>query len=508
MGELSPIDRNILNQRTAEQLEAFYKVQAAYVLTDFYEFVTEVLGIRDLEQFHIDLCNFMQNPEFKKKLILLPRGHLKSTIVTVGYAVWRIAKNPKIRILIANGTAPMAEAFLSQIKAHLQKNQNFLNLFGDLTVGAPKWSEGAIQLARPGSYDAKENTVTAFGVGGNLVSQHYDLILMDDIVNRENTHTADRIADVAMFYKDIQDLVDNPLTSEQIIIGTRWHEGDLYGSILSDDNPEKKSFGIMIRDAVEGQFEFIKKPGGSFGIQGGEILFPRKFPREALEDLLNSKGPSEFSAQYMNDPVPASESTFKHEWKYYEEDDLRGKELLHYITLDPAFFDPNSRSTDLDYCVFLVNAVDADNNWHIRDIVRDRMQPKDIIDMLFYLDQQWKPKTIGIESVAFQKVLSYYARQAMRERNQFLPITELKHAGSNAKSKYERIQALEPRYAVGSILHGRNVRHIATLEMELRRFPRAKTDDVADALASQLEIAHPPSKRERRGSGSVPIYPA
>lgn len=96
----------------------------------------------------------------------------------------------------------------------------------------------------------------------------------------------------------------------------------------------------------------------------------------------------------------------------------------------------------------------------------------------------------------------------MRERNQFIPITELKHFGTHAKSKTDRIQSLEPRYAVGSILHNRNVRHMPTLEMELRRFPRAKTDDVADALASIQEIAHPPRVRDKRSSGHIPNYPA
>lgn len=508
MENLSELTREELNYLVVDQMDTFKKAKRMYMLHSFFDFCCEVLGMKDLQPFHKDLCNFMQDNRDKKRLILLPRGHLKSTIVTVGYSLWRIAQNPKIRILIANATSPMAEAFLSQIKAHLQKNPEFIDLFGDLTKGSVKWSTEAIQLARPGSYDSKENTVTAFGIGGNLVSQHYDVILMDDLVNRENIHTPDRIADVMTFYKDVQDLVDDPLRSEQILIGTRWHEADLYGTILDDANPEKHKFAVMKREAVEGAYELIKKPDGRFGIEGGQILFEVKFPREALEDLLNAKGPSEFSAQYLNDPVPSSESTFKYDWKYYEEDDLRGKEVYHYITLDPAFFDPHSKKTDLDYTVFLVNAVDAENNWHIRDIIRDRMKPEDIIEMIFDLDLKWKPKAFGIESVAFQKILAYEARRRMRERNRFIPIVELKHAGSNAKSKYERIQALEPRYAIGSILHGKEVRHTTTLEMELRRFPRARTDDIADALANQLEIATPPRKNERRGRGGVPVYPA
>jgi len=502
------LDRSEINRLVADQLEIFHEVKKRYVLQDFFAFCTDVLNMKDLQPFHQELCNFMQDNKNKKRLVLLPRGHLKSTIVTVGYALWRLAQNPKIRILIANATSPMAEAFLSQIKAHLERNISFTELFGDYSKDAKRWSDSAIQLARPDSYESKENTITAFGIGGNLVSQHYDVIIMDDLVNRDNIHTPERIADVMTFYRDVQDLVDNPITSEQIMIGTRWHEADLYGVIMDDSNPERSKFAIMKREAVEGGYEIVKKETGHFGIEGGKILYESKFSKEALEGLINAKGLTDFSAQYLNDPVPSSEATFKHEWKYYEEDDLRGKEVHHFITLDPAFFDPAKKSTDLDYCVFVVIAVDNDNNWYIRDIVRDRMTPKEIVEMVFQLDTQWHPRAFGIETVAFQKILSYTVKQEMRERNKFIPIVELKHAGASAKSKYERIQSLEPRYAVGSVLHNRNTRHITTLELELRRFPRGRTDDVADALASMMEIAIPPKRSGRRSEGYLPSYPA
>jgi predicted phage terminase large subunit-like protein len=503
---LTQIRQELLEQ-TQRQYDVFIKAQRRYVLQDFWEFSKEVIGWKDIyEPLHRPLCNFVQDNRDYKKLILLPRGHLKSSIITIGYTLWSIAKNPKNRILIANGTYPLAATFLSQIKDHLQKNKKFVELFGDLTTGASKWAEDAITVKRKESYEAKEATVTVFGIGGNLVSQHYDIIILDDLVNRENIHTSDRISDVITFYKDVLDLLEPG--GELMVIGTRWHEADLYGWILDETNPEHYEYKFMTRTAVEGDYEIVKNSQGGFEINGGEIIFPAKFSREHLNSLLN-KGIGDFSAQYLNDPVPSTESIFRYDWKYYEDDDLKGKELIHYIGVDPAFYDPNSRNLDVDYTAFVVVAVDAENNWYVRDIIRQRMQPKEIIDMLFELDSFWKPKTIGIESVAYQKVLFFFAREMMRERNQFLPITELKHAGVNAKSKGERIQALEPRYAVGSIFHSRSVRQITALEVELRRFPRGKTDDVADALADILEIAHPPAKRqEREGRSGFPRYPA
>jgi len=495
---------------TEQQYRLYIEAKRKYVLQDFWEFNKEVVGWKDLnEDLHKPLCNFIQDNQSKKRLIMLPRGHLKSSVVTVSYALWKIAQNPKVRILIANATAPMACTFLSQIKDHLSRNERFIELFGDLATGAQQWAEDKITVRRPESYEAKESTVTAFGIGGNLVSQHYDVLILDDLVNRENIHTSDRIADVIQFYRDVMDLRDNVDSSETLVIGTRWHEGDLYGWLLDEANPAHYEFVVHERTAVEGNYQIVRDPEtGKFKIEGGTIIFPVKFTREGLEKLINDKGLSDFSSQYLNDPVPSDQAIFHYDWKYYETDDLKGLNLETYMSIDPTIWDSSSKNLDLDYTVFVVVQVNANNDWYIRDILREHLSPKQILDAMFEWDAKWKPKTMAIEAVAFQKVLSYFAKDMMRQRNQFLPITELKHAGQNAKSKEERIQALEPRYAVGSIYHNRNIKHITTLELELRRFPRSKHDDCSDALAGILEIASPPRNRETRGEGWMPTYPA
>lgn len=505
------INKEQLTQLTAQQYKAYLEAKRHYVLQDFWAFSQEVVGWKDLyDPLHHPLCDFIQNNQGHKRLMLLPRGHLKSSVGTVGYSLWKIAQDPKIRILIAAGTYDMAVTFLSQIKDHITKNEKFRELFGDLYTGSIRWAENQITVVRPESYERKEPTVTAFGIGGNLVSQHYDIIIGDDIVTRDNIHTPERMADVLTFYRDVLDLLDNPTDSEVLFFGTRWHEGDLYGHIMDPGNPDSAQWRVMTRTAIEGEYSINRDKEGHYKIEGGTIIFPNKFSREGLESLINSKGPSEFSSQYLNDPVPSSEAMFKHDFKYYEVEDIRGQEVNRFITIDPAFYDPKSKTVDLDHAVFLVNDVNEENMWFIRDIIRERMTPNEIVDMMFLLDELWHPKTIAIESTAFQKILAYMVRDEMKKRNRFLPITELKHAGQGAKSKAERIQALEPRYATGSIFHNQGIKHMNTLEFELRRFPRGRTDDCADALASQLEVAHPPAKRQerRRSIGRALSYPA
>ncbi|MBI5119034.1 hypothetical protein HZA56_21425 [Candidatus Poribacteria bacterium] len=119
-------------------------------------------------------------------LILAPRGFGKSTLLSVVRCVFEIVRNPDVRILLASNTQPQAEAFLREIRSHFQTNEGFRTFFADL-VG-PKWTDTEI-IVRPRKRIAKEPTIFAIGVGGALVSRHFDVIICDDIDDEENSRT-------------------------------------------------------------------------------------------------------------------------------------------------------------------------------------------------------------------------------------------------------------------------------------------------------------------------------
>lgn len=210
--------------------EAILKeLKARKYCTDLLRFNKEILHVEEssgavpLTGFHEELCTFVMDEKTKKKLILVPRGHLKSTLVTVGYSLLRIAQNPETRILIANATYDMACSFLGAIKKHLKDNQTFRNYYGDLATNAEKWSENMITVPKWKPFTSKkEATVTAYGMGGNLVSQHYDLIIFDDIVNRDFINTSEQIEKTVLFYKDALDLLEPG--GIMLVIGTRWSD--------------------------------------------------------------------------------------------------------------------------------------------------------------------------------------------------------------------------------------------------------------------------------------------
>jgi len=477
------------------ELEAIKKeLEARKYIKDLLLFNQKVLQVEegvnnvDLAQFHKDMCTFVMDKDTNKKLILVPRGHLKSTLVTIGYSLLRIAQNPEVRILIANATYDMACSFLGQIKRHLKDNEVFRKYYGDLATSADKWAENMITVPKYKPFTKKEATVTAYGIGGNLVSQHYDVIIADDVVNRDYINTREQIEKTILFYKDALDLLEPNGTF--IIIGTRWHDADLYGWILDKSNPEQvwKSFQLFHRKAFTGDLETEENL---------ELLWPEKFNRDVLKTLKIEKGPYEFSCQYLNEPIPQEKAEFKLDWfKHVLEDELKVRELNFFTMVDPAI----SEKKSADKTAIVTIAVDEFNNWFVVNIIVDHMLPDKIIQHIFWNWEQYKPRRIGIELHAFQKTLQYSLTDAMRSRNIFLPVVELKAE----RSKEERIRGLIPRYANGTIYHLQQCPHREELEDELMRFPRGKHDDIIDALAYGLQIAHQARKKPvDRGRGSA-----
>jgi predicted phage terminase large subunit-like protein len=484
---MEELTKEQLIQKIIEKQAILTELKRRKYLEDLYTFNVNVLkatSLGELAVFHKELCDFIMTPS-RRKLLLVPRSHLKSTLVTVGYTLYRIAQDPKVRILIANATYDMATTFLSQIKKHLQTNPIFRELYGDLSTGADKWSENMISVPTPEAFVKKEATVTAYGVGGNLVSQHYDLIIMDDIVNRDFVNTPEQIMKTILFYKDALDLLEP--TGKLIIIGTRWHQMDLYGWIMDKTNPEGiyKFFDVFFRQAYEGNLE----TGENF-----TPLFPQKYNRENLLQLKAEKGPIEFQSQYMNNCMPGEDAKFKKEWiNVVLEDELRWRNINYYTMVDPAI----GQSKDSDKTAIVTIGVDQFNNWFVVSIVWGNMLPNQIIDRIFDNWELFHPRQIGIEMTAFQKSLKYGLTDEMRKRNIFLPFVEL----TADKSKMERIEGLIPRYANGMVFHLQTCPHREILEEEMLWYPRGKHDDVLDALAYGMQISHPSKKKETHWHG-------
>lgn len=462
-------------------------------LDDLFLFNKHVLKVEEgdekfvpLGEFHEEVCHFITDRKNKKKLVLVPRLHLKSKLITIGYSIQQIIKNPQVRILIYSATWTMAVDLNMNIQKKLQSCKRIHEIWGDPTVGSKEWSQDKTRLAKN---ETRDPTITAAGIDNNLVGGHYDIIIMDDVVNRANISTQEQIEKVIQRYKDSLDLLETG--GQLIIVGTRWHDSDLYGWIMDPGNDIVHSYEVMIKTAYEGNIG----TGEEF-----RALWPQKFSREELQMRLREEGWAHFSAQYLNNPVPEENAIFKKFWfQYYEPGDMRGKLLNKFLVIDPAL----STAKDADFTAMVVVGVDEYGLIYVLDIVRARFSPHDIIEKMITFASEWNIHDIGIEMVAFQKTLAYSLREHPLFKKRPFHITEVK---PNDRTKEYRIRGLQPLYENGKIYHNKAHANTIYMEDELVRFPLGAHDDIIDAFSYALDLIFPAKQKQAHAGANHWLY--
>ena len=436
---------------------------------DLQFLMTDVLGYPPTDAIHKEIADFLAAviaPEGRHRaLLLIPRGHLKSTLVTVCWTIQRILCNPNIRILISTGYLENAKSFLREIKSHFERSERLRALFGDLVNADDKWTETQV-VVKSRTEIRKEPTIQVSSVDKSVVSQHYDLIIGDDLVNRENINTKEQRQKVQLYYKDLYDLIEPQ--GSMVFIGTRWHHDDLYGRIVRD-NETSKNFAVFVRTVWADQAARVP-------------LFPLKFTPDYIDSLRRDKGPYEFSSQYMNDPTDDEDADFKREWIRTEPlYKLEAVPLAVYITVDPAM----TKSESADYTGVVVNGVDEKGHWRLLRAYRKRLDPAELIDEIFFLHGLYASRfrRLGIEKTAYTVGLRQSIQNEMIQRRRFFDIVEVEH---KQRTKGTRIRGLVPRFESGRIVMSE---YCQDLVEELLSFPRAEHEDTLDALAYQLDLA-------------------
>jgi len=211
-----------------------------------------------------------------------------------------------------------------------------------------------------------------------------------------------------------------------------------------------------------------------------QILWPQRFNKDyfklRMEEFTKDGMLDLYSQEYLNNPMDESVAYFKRGDFQREDDEDKKKIVRYYITIDPAI-STESRS---DYSVFIVAAVDEDRGLHIRNVIRERLDGKEIIDTILALEKTYKPEAIGIEEMMVSQALGPYLREAMVKENIFPTLIKLKHGG---KDKVQRSRSIQARMRAKTVKFDMKADWYPAFEDEVLKFPRGVKDDQVDAFA-------------------------
>ena len=428
---------------------------------------------------HEELANWVwnlwetrkQRPYKTIAVVLWSRRTLKSTVCTGSFPVKVLLDNPNIRILIDSDTIENSQNFLQPIKQTFEA-PHFKEIYGEQR-SAKKWSQTEITVKRDAVFP--QPSIATSGMNAETTSQHYDLIITDDLQTYGNSRNRDQINKVVDRYKLYDNLLDPG--GMLVVVGTRWAQGDMMEYIKKQDEADHKA-GRPRRIFINEKAAFKKNKEGKFT---DVPEFPGLLDKEELAFARASQGAFLFSCNYLCSPQSDETATFKMEWiKYHSKpvSDLpTGTQI--YMMVDPA---GEGNFASADFNAIVVAAVTPEYDIIVLHRVRAHMTRQTLFKKILQLYDMYRPIKLGVESVFGQKELKAWLKSEARNKNRILPWSELK---SSNKQKEHRIQGLQPYFEAGKIF----IRDDMTdLIDELLQFPNGEHDDVIDALAYVLDF--------------------
>ena len=492
-------------------------------------FLREVLGYVDVvADVHEDIGHKLTH-DFTRGLIMIPRKHLKTCQITVGWTLWMLTKNPNLRFGIGSATEKLSKDIVYELKLHILENPKFIELFGDWYKKG-SWGAFAFSIA-PRTSIAKNKTVEVFSVGKDVTGAHYDIIILDDLAIRKNSDSATMREKQINLYKDCLDLVvddeNKPFldgdTDRGIIlaVGTRWHFGDIYNYLLVNakdsldfviDKPLMFNATIEAKDPARWRGN-IKE---LLYHEDTHMLFPEKFDITYARTTYAEKGTYEYSCQQMNFPVSDEGAAFKAEDLVFDKPGT-GKDHPANTVCDPA--GDNSTYVDADDWALCTLTHSPDEHLYVQDVWAEaKVSSNKVLTQFAHMVDKSKSERAGIES-NFSKAYIYILKSMFPDLKRKIVMIRRNNVSA---AKQRAILALQPIVEshklhivededgeiypfMGEELHLSKGKQ--KLVEQLVDYGNTNHDDCADCVAMHLELLKVKPKRGEYVYKYTPVNP-
>jgi predicted phage terminase large subunit-like protein len=285
-------------------------------------------------------------------------------------------------------------------------------------------------------------------------------------------------------------------TGKVLLVQQRVHEDDPAGNLMRDAGWTVVKLPAEAKVPVR-----ITLKDKTWAMEEGDLLFPGRLSRQILDEIRTDILDYNYAGQFLQEPVPIGGGVFRQEWiQYYPNGSVKPKEMNIVILVDPAGGEElNKKKKKLsDWSAFVVVGLAPDNNYYVLDIIRDRLNPTERVDTLFMLHRKWnelsgKPPKVGYEKYGMMTDTHYITLKKNQEAYHF-PLIEI--GGQQAKE--ERIRRLVPDMQNGRLYFPQSLIYIdgegrrfdlvhELVHSEIPSFPRARFDDMLDALSRIYE---------------------
>lgn len=253
---------------------------------------------------HVVICEALDRlayGEIKKLMIFAPPQHGKSELTSRRFIPFNFGLNPSLKVVLASYSQNVATALHRDIQRTMESDEHLV-LFSGARLGKAtdddEFAKNATRLDVIGVKGMTGGFLKSVGTSGSLTSTTVDLGVIDDPVkgaaDASSLLQRDRLWD--WYLQEFKTRLHNG--SRQLIVMTRWHEDDLCGRILAE---EDDWVVVKLPAIAEDDEEFRKR---------GDALWEA---RHSLARLLQveKSSPRTFVSLYQQRPTAMDGNIFR-----------------------------------------------------------------------------------------------------------------------------------------------------------------------------------------------------
>lgn len=305
--------------------ELALSVDSDYVITPAIEMISESL-------------EWALNTERARLMITMPPQEGKTELTAVWTVLRALQKNPDARIILASYSQDLAEVAATRARNMIAQHGTGAR---DPLTGLEEQDRLGLELAHDKAAAAhwrirgQKGGVVAVGLNGTITGRPADLIIIDDPI--KGMATADSKAERAKIIQNYRGDLTTRLsaTAPVILIQTRWHEQDLAGFILQQEESrpaERRRWRRVNIPAlsIEGIPDALDRAPGVW------MKSARGRTPDVWEEIREDVGERVFFALYEGDPTPPSGGLFKVSWFDRYRMTATGPTTRRLVSVDPA----------------------------------------------------------------------------------------------------------------------------------------------------------------------------
>ena len=404
-----------------------------------------------------DAAERVASGEVKRLMLFVPPRHSKSETISRLFTAYYLRKFPEKWVGLTSYSADLAYV-LSRAS-----QDNYLSSGGSMLAGV-----GAVKHWETG----KGGGLWAAGVGGPITGKGFDLGLIDDPIKNAEEAASEIIREKQKEWYNSTFYTRAEPDAAIVIIQTRWHEDDLSGWLLAQEDEQPEYWHIVSLPALAEEPQSFPPTCTQEADwrEIGEALCPERFTADRLRKIQERIGGYYFDSLYQQRPSAKEGEFFK-------------VAQLQIVDAPPAglrmcrAWDLAASSGTGDYTAGVKLGQSTEGLWYVLDVRRGQWPP-DERDAVMRQSAQLDAGAVKIR-------LAQDPGQAGVDQAQRL--TRML-AGYSVRS--ERVTGDKPTRAGGlaAQINAGNVRLVrgswnASFLEELRQFPQGRNDDQVDAAA-------------------------